>query len=107
MSKKYKGDHVADSVYVEVITSPNCVHSPRALRIAKNIAKKRKNIVLMEVSIATNEGMERAKEFDVAATPTIAVNGRVAFVGVPSPEQLESIISEEIRKEKERTSYFF
>lgn len=98
---------MAGSVYVEVITSPNCVHSPRALRIARSIAKKRKEVVLMEVSIATSEGMERAREFEVTATPTIAVNGRVAFVGVPTPEQLESIICKEIRMEKERTSYFF
>jgi len=77
------------------------------LRVARSIAKRKKNIVLMEVSIATSEGMERAKEFDVTATPTIAVNGRVAYVGVPSPEQLEGILLEESRREKERTSYFF
>jgi predicted DsbA family dithiol-disulfide isomerase len=77
------------------------------MRIARDVARRRKNIVLMEVSIATNEGMERAKEFDVQATPTIAVNGKIAFVGVPSGDALCTLIVDEERKERERTSYFF
>jgi protein-disulfide isomerase len=97
----------ADQVYLEVVTSPNCVHSPKAMRIARGIARRQANLILVEVSIATNEGLERAKEFNVQATPTIAVNGKVAFVGVPTPEVLQTIVTEEERKEKERTSYFF
>ncbi|VVC72168.1 Thioredoxin [uncultured archaeon] len=96
-----------DSVYLEVVTSPNCVHSPKAMRVARNIARKQANLILLEVSIATNEGLERAKEYNVQATPTIAINGKVAFVGVPTPQALHDIIVEEQAREKERTSYFF
>ena len=95
------------NIYVEVLTSPNCVFSPRAMKIARSLARKRKNMVLLEVSIATNEGMERAKEFDAKATPAIAINGRLVYVGVPTPEDFDSILSTESAKEKERTSYFF
>jgi hypothetical protein len=96
-----------DPVYLEVVTSPNCVHSPKALKIARSLARKQANLVLIEVSIATNEGMERAKEYNVQATPTFAVNGKVAFVGIPTPEVLQTILTDEERKEKERMSYFF
>jgi len=103
----HKVTNLKDSIYVEVLTSPNCVHSPRAMKIARGLARKRKNMVLMEVSIATEQGMERAKEFDAKATPAIAVNGRLVYVGVPSPEDFESIVAREAANEKERTSYYF
>ena len=94
-------------VYVEVVTSPECSHSPDAIRAVRRVARKRRNVVLLEVSMATEEGQERAKEFDVKATPTIAVNGKVAYVGVPTLETLEKLVREETENERERTSYFF
>ncbi|MDD5317994.1 MAG: thioredoxin family protein [Candidatus ainarchaeum sp.] len=96
-----------EQVYLEVVTSPNCVHSPKAMKLARSLARKRGDVVLVEVSIATNEGLERAKAFNIQATPTIAVNGKVAFVGVPTAEALCAMVIEEQRREKERTSYFF
>lgn len=99
---------MSEPVYIEVVTSPNCVHSPRAMKVAKKAVIKRSDpIILREVSIATEEGMQRAQSFDVRATPTIAINGRVAFVGVPSFEVMDGLITATLQKEKERNSYFF
>lgn len=97
-----------EPLYIEIVTSPNCVHSPKAVRVARRAVSKRQDpILLREVSIATEEGMKRAQEFDVRATPTIAINGRIAFVGVPTQEAMEGLITETLQKEKERNAYFF
>ncbi len=97
-----------DPVFIEVVTSPNCVHSPRAMKVAKRAVTKRHDaIILREISIATEEGMQLAQAFEVKATPTIAINGRVAFVGVPTMDVMDGLITATLQKEKERNSYFF
>jgi len=97
-----------EPIYIEVMTSPNCVHSPKAVKVAKRaVSMRRDPIILREVSIATEEGMRRAQEFGISATPTITINGRVAYVGVPTQETMDGMIAETLKSEKERNSYFF
>ncbi|MEM4390133.1 MAG: thioredoxin family protein [Candidatus Micrarchaeia archaeon] len=98
-----------EPVFIEVLTSPNCPHSPRALRVARKIAGRRFGvpIILREVSLATAEGAARAQQFEISATPTIAINGRIAFVGVPQPDELARAVEETIKYQSYRNSYFF
>jgi len=97
---------MVNPLYVEVITSPECTHSPKAVSAVRKAALKRKSVVLLEVSIATKQGMERAQEYSVRATPTIAVNGCVAYQGVPKAKVLDKILNDAERNEREKTSYF-
>ncbi|MEM3031019.1 MAG: thioredoxin family protein [Candidatus Micrarchaeia archaeon] len=98
-----------EPVFIEVLTSPTCPHSPRALRVARKIVGKRFGvpIILREVSLATAEGAARAQEFEVSVTPTIAINGRVAFVGVPEAGELSKAVEEIVKYQGYRNSYFF
>lgn len=97
-----------DPIYIEVITSPNCVHSPEAMKVARKIIKGSKApILLREVSIASREGAEIAKGLELGSTPAIMINGSLAYVGVPSQGAMQQMLSETVKKETERNSYFF
>ncbi|MFH1471020.1 MAG: glutaredoxin, partial [Candidatus Micrarchaeota archaeon] len=67
-----------DPIHLDVLTSPNCPYSPRALRVAQRVISRHRNlsILLREVSVATHEGEEMAEAFEIDSTPTFAINGR-------------------------------
>lgn len=78
------------------------------MRVARRIVKGRKEpILLREVSIASREGAEIAKGQEIDSTPAIMINGSLAYVGVPSPGTMQQLLSETVKKETERNSYFF
>ncbi len=96
-------------IYIEVLTSENCPHSPKALKVAKKIAKKKFEmpLELFEVSIETEEGQTKAMEYEIEATPTIAINGRIVYVGIPTEELMTQAIKRAVEREHYATSYFF
>lgn len=97
-----------DPIFIEIITSPNCPHSPRALKIARKLVSKCKfPVILQESSMLTEEGQARASEFEVDSTPVIVINGRVTFIGVPSSDELEDAVMDVKAKERDRNNYFF
>jgi len=95
------------TTYVEIITSPNCPHSPKAVRLAQKIVLGMNSVVLHEVSMITDAGRARAEEYGVDSTPAIAVNGHIAYVGIPGEKRLRHIIDDAVRDERSRTNYFF
>ncbi|OIO20757.1 hypothetical protein COV61_01885 [Candidatus Micrarchaeota archaeon CG11_big_fil_rev_8_21_14_0_20_47_5] len=95
------------TIYLEVITSPNCPHSPRAVRLAQNVLKEMHGVAFQEVSMITSQGMQIAQAYGVNATPAIVLNGRISFVGVPAKKVLQKMLDEELKKETEKNSYFF
>ncbi len=97
-----------DPIYIEVITSPNCPHSPKALRVASTFVSKCKfPVIVHESSIITEEGQARADELSLESTPAILINGRLTFVGVPTQNELKSAVLEVKAKERDRNTYFF
>ncbi len=95
------------AVYVEIITSPNCVHSPKAVKLISTLTKKSKDIIVREVSLITEEGQERAEGYEIESTPSIAINGELVCEGLPEKKEMKKLIDEFIYKEKERASYYF
>lgn len=95
------------SIYVEVVTSPASPQSCRAMVLAQRVISKMDAVLLHEVNTITPFGQERALECGVTAFPSIVVDGRIVFVGVPDEGALRSFISDAIRDKKERESYFF
>ena len=65
------------------------------------------SVILHEVNMITEQGQQRAQEYGIKATPTIAINGRVAFVGIPEADALKQKIISAVKEEKSRDSYFF
>ena len=74
---------------IEVITSPTCPYCPIALQIAREIARKYRGVEVRELSVATPEGREKAMRHNILGTPTILINDKVEFIGVPSPIEFE------------------
>ncbi|VVB66610.1 Thioredoxin [Candidatus Gugararchaeum adminiculabundum] len=95
------------TTFVELLTSPNCIHSPRAARVATQVIKEMEAVHFKEISMVTDYGKEVAQEYGVDRTPAFAINGRIAYIGVPTPEKLRQLISEAAYDERSRDSYFF
>ncbi len=77
---------------IEVFTSPSCPHCPRAVIMAKQLAKEMPDIEVIETSTATPQGYARAISLNINAVPTIFINGKLAFVGAPSMEALKRAV---------------
>jgi small redox-active disulfide protein 1 len=95
------------ATYIEIITSPNCPHSPKAVRVAQKVVSEMNSVILHEVSMITEAGRARAEQYGVESTPAIAVNGQIAYVGVPGEKRLKHIIDDAVREERQKTNYFF
>ncbi len=78
---------------VEVITSPDCIRSSKALRIVREAASKMEGILLYEVNLVSEAGRQYAQNLQVKATPALVVNGKVAYEGVPKKERMAEIIA--------------
>jgi len=76
-------------VIIEVITSPGCSYCPIAWAMAQEIARKYDGVIAKEVSVATPEGQRKAMEHNIMGTPTILINNRVEFIGVPNFAEFE------------------
>lgn len=95
------------SSFVEIITSPNCPHSPRAVRVAQKVAFGLDGVVVREVSTITQFGAQRAEECQVQQTPTILIDGQVAYIGVPPAKRLKELLSHAAYKQKELKAAYF
>jgi glutaredoxin len=97
-----------DPIYIEVITSPSCPHSPKALKVASRfVSKCNFPVIVHESSIITEEGQARADELSLESTPAIIINGRLTFIGVPTQHELKDAVMEAKEKEEARNTYFF
>lgn len=92
---------------IEVITSPNCPHSQGTMRMAQKVVSKMDAVLLQEVSIVTPFGQEKAAEYGVTAFPSIVIDGKVAFVGVPEEDGLRFLIYDAVIDKRDRENYFF
>lgn len=80
---------------IETIVTPSCPYCPYAVLLANMFALEsykagKSNIV--SVVVEAYENMDIAEKYAVTSVPTIAINERVEFIGVPYEDQLlESI----------------
>ncbi|MEM5802155.1 MAG: thioredoxin family protein [Candidatus Aenigmatarchaeota archaeon] len=68
-----------------------CPYCPSASTLWKELSKKYK-FNYKEVDAASSEGQELVSKFNIMAVPTTIIDGKVAFVGVPSREKAEQAI---------------
>ncbi len=95
------------TIYIEILTSPDCVHSPKAVKLLQTMVKDLKGISVKEISLLTEEGQERAEGYEIESTPSIAINGEIVCEGLPNKKEMKELMEIFIYKEKERSSYFF
>lgn len=86
-------------VKLELFYSPTCPYCPLAKKMVAEVAPQfGDKLDVEEVNTWTPEGQRRAIAYGIHAVPTIAIAGKVKFVGVPpSKEELAKAIREEIK----------
>ena len=89
---------------LKVFTLPSCSSCPLAKAIASEVARKF-NMVYKEVNMATSEGLNEGKTYDILSTPSIAVDSEVIVRGgLISKQRLEEEVRKRIEKWSERAS---
>jgi len=87
-------------VKVEVYTSPTCPYCPYATKLIHEVAPSfGDSLTVEEIDTWSPEGEKRAMNYNLMAVPTIVINGKVKFVGVPKKEDLEKAIREELKEQ--------
>jgi small redox-active disulfide protein 1 len=87
-------------VEIEVYTSPTCPYCPHAIKLLNDVAPSfDQNVVVEEVNSWSEEGQTRALKYGIMAVPTIVINGKIKFVGLPKKDELARAIQEEVNKE--------
>jgi len=82
-------------VYIEMFTSPGCANCPAVKKMLKETTGKLKgDITVEEVDITSDP--TRAAQYGVMSVPAVVINGVLKFVGVPSREELEKALVEEL-----------
>ncbi|MDO5814896.1 MAG: thioredoxin family protein [Methanobrevibacter sp.] len=80
------------AIKVEVFSTSTCPHCPAAIDAAQQAKDKLGDAIEVEsVKIddpSNPENRERAMNYQIMAVPTIVIDGEVAFVGAPYPEEL-------------------
>ena len=78
------------AIKVEVFSTSTCPHCPAAIDAAQQAKDKLGDAIEVE-SVKIDDSMEnrqRAVDYQIMAVPTIVIDGEVAFVGAPYPEEL-------------------
>ncbi|RAP52565.1 MAG: thioredoxin [Methanosphaera sp. rholeuAM270] len=81
------------SVKLEVFTSKSCPYCPMAVSAAEEVVKELGDQVDYE-HLDVDENIDKVREYQIMSIPTVVVDGEVAFIGAPTPEEL----SKKIRK---------
>ncbi len=97
-------------VYLEVIVTPTCPYCPYVALIANMIAYeayRAGNRAVVSDIVEAYENPDIAEAYNVMSVPAVAINKRLAFVGVPYEEQLVDLVYEEsirswVREQRKR-----
>ena len=88
--KKIPGD-----VVIETIVTPSCPYCPYAVLMANMFAFESHRAGLnniVSIVVEAYENMDIAQRYAVSSVPSIAINGRVEFIGVPYEDQLLEVL---------------
>lgn len=83
---------------VEVITSPHCIESPKALRLVQRMASKIDGVYFYKISTITESGRQYAENLAVENTPAIVIDGHVALVGHVTRAKIETLLCANLAK---------
>ena len=83
-------------IKVEVFKTDSCPHCPAAVSAAESAKAKLGDQIDVEIVNANDPAnIDRAREYQIMAVPTVVIDGNVEFIGAPSDsdliEKLESL----------------
>ncbi len=81
-------------VLIKLLTSPTCPYCPRAREVLRKFAEERKDVMVIELSVTTEEGLREAMKFGISGVPATIVNDRYVLLGVPRIEELNRLVEE-------------
>lgn len=84
------------TVTVEVFTSKKCPYCEKAMQMVKTVSKKYREMVWKQTSVDEFQGRRQALNYGVPAVPAIVIEGRLVFIGLPTPKEFEDEISKKI-----------
>lgn len=77
---------------IKLLTSQACPYCMRAKEVLKKLAKERKDVLVIELSVNTDEGMKEALKYGINKVPSIIVNDKFVVRGVPTIDDLKRIL---------------
>ena len=76
-------------IKIEVFKTDSCPHCPAAVSAAENAKEKFGDQIDVEIVNANNpDNIDRARQYQIMAVPTIVIDGNVEFIGAPSDVEL-------------------
>jgi len=78
-------------IKVELIYTKVCPHCPHAKEIFRELKKKYK-FDYKEIDALSKEGQKLVQKFKIMSVPTIIIDGKVAFIGVPLKDKAEAAV---------------
>ena len=79
-------------IKVEVITAPGCSKCAKARETIQKVLQKQKNVEYKEISLFDNPDV--ATKYGIMSTPSVIINGELAFEGNPGEEKLRKKLEE-------------
>lgn len=73
---------------VQLVTSESCTHCMLAKEALERIKKDMPGLEIEIIDLLKPEGMELAQKYGIMASPGIIINGKLAFQGGATEEQL-------------------
>lgn len=77
---------------IKLLTSQTCPYCPQAREVLKKLTKERKDVVVLELSVNTDEGMKEALKYGIRGVPSIIINDRYVISGVPRIEDIKRVL---------------
>ena len=76
-------------IKVEVFKTDSCPHCPSAVNAAESAKEKFGDQIDVEIVNANDSAnIDRARQYQIMAVPTIVIDGNVEFIGTPTDSEL-------------------
>ncbi|MBI4039659.1 thioredoxin family protein [Candidatus Daviesbacteria bacterium] len=79
-------------VKVQFISSENCAHCMQAWSALEKIKKDKQETELEKVDMLSEKGQKMVQEYGIMASPGIVIDGKLAFQGGATEEQLRKVL---------------
>ncbi|AIY90742.1 MJ0307 family thioredoxin [Geoglobus acetivorans] len=79
-------------ISIKLLTSPTCPYCPRAREVVKKLTEEDGNVIALELSVTTDEGLKEALKFGISGVPAIIINDADVILGVPKLSDLKRLV---------------
>ncbi|MBE8538778.1 thioredoxin family protein [Geoglobus acetivorans] len=79
-------------ITIKLLTSPTCPYCPRAREVVKKLVEEERDVMALELSVTTDEGLKEALKFGISGVPAIIINDTDVILGVPRFSNLKRLV---------------